>query len=545
MAVSPDGKKIVYVANQRLYLRNLNEPAAKPIQGTDENPANPFFSPDSQWVGFWSGAGSQLKKISVSGGAPVTLCNTSALHGATWGANKTIVFGTAAGIMGIQADSGNAELLVDAKEDEYVYGPQILPGGGWILFTMVRSGATSWDAAEIIVQSLKTGERKTLGLRGSDARYIPTGHLVYALGGMLYAIRFDVDSLEVRGRPEQIVEGIQRAADQSTGTANYGFSDTGTLVYVAGNAGVLQKRNLVWVDREGRETLLNAPSDYYYCPKISPDGRRVALSIDRGGNPDIYIWDLIQENRTRLTFDEGSDSHPLWAPDGQRIFFGSARDGNSDIYWKAADGSGKVERFVPIPDMSNYPFSWSVDGNSLVILSRKASNYDISVVSMADDHQWKELLNDEYNEIYPHISPDGRWISYMSDETGRREVYVRPFPDVDKGMWQVSDDGGFEPIWSPDGRELFYRGLGSNMDAVMAVSVETEPAFSRGKFKILFRRAYIYEENINWDIHPDGDRFLMMKAVEATDDESALEAPRKINIVLNWFEELKDRVPVD
>ncbi len=550
VSVSADGTKIVYVANRQLYLRNFNELTARLIQGTEGTLTTPFFSPDGQWIGYWSSTDGQLKKITVSGGAPVTLCDATNPFGVTWDDSDTILFGQPDGIMRVSANGGPAELLVEIKEGEGVHGPQLLPNGKWVLFTFAEPSATSWDEAQIVVQSLETGERKVLISGGSDARYVPTGHLIYALGAVLNAIAFDAASLEVKGGAVPVVEGVQRVGVQRayrgiTGTANYAFSDAGMLAYVVGSPETTRPpRSLVWVDLEGNEETIPALPDIYGCPDISPDGTKVALSVERDGNVDIWVWDLIRENISRLTFDEANDATPIWTPDGKRIVFASFRDGDLSIFWKAADGTGEVEKLRSVPDQNLFPWSWSSDGKTLVTAEMNSTftEANIGAISMEGNGERKLLLKSDYAESHPRISPDGRWMAYYSDETVEGQIFVRPFPEVDQGKWQVSVDGGQSPLWSPDGRELYYL----NGDAIMVAHVNTEPTFSASKPKTLFRGNYVtgYGENPEWDISPDGKRFVMIK--QRADDTSTEEESRpRINIVLNWFEELKERVPVD
>jgi serine/threonine protein kinase len=545
VAISSDGMNIVYVANRQLYLRNLNELTARPIQGTEINPTTPFFSPDGKWVGFYSPEDSQLKKITVSGGAPVTLCSATNPFGVTWGDDDSILFGQETGILRVSANGGPADVLIAIEEGEYIHGPQLLPDREWVLFTFAEDASTAWDEAQIVVQSLKSGERKVLISGGSDARYVPTGHLVYALGGVLYAIRFDADSLEVIGGAVPVVEAVQRAYGQYTGTANYGFSDNGMLAYVVGSADTTAPpRRLVWADREGKEEPLSAEPKTFFYPRLSPDGSKVALVIPDGDNQDIWIWDIVRETMTRLTFFEGQDIQPIWTPDGNRIVFFSARE-EGGVYWKNADGTGEAEFFGSVPDRLLFPWCFSKDGSSLINGELIGEDrMDIGMLLMEGDHEHKPLLTEEYVEMQPKISPDGRWMAYTASESDNWGVYVRPFPDVNKGKWQVSPDIGIGPLWSPDGKELFYR----SPDGIMAVPVDTEPTFKLGKPKVLFPDTYISLlgggfEGHAWDIHPDGKRFLMMKlgAVGSTEETSR----PNINIVLNWFEELKQRVPVD
>jgi serine/threonine protein kinase len=545
VSVSPDGTKIVYVANQQLYLRSSNELTARPIQGTEENPTTPFFSLDGQWVGFFSIVDSQLKKITVSGGAPVTLCDAVNPNGVIWDDNDTILFGQPNGIMRVSANGGPTELLVEIKEGEAVHGPQLLPNGKWVLFTFVEPSATSWDQAQIVVQSLESGERKVLISGGSDARYVPTGHLIYAIGGVLNAIAFDATSLEVRGGAVPVVEGVQRAFAGFTGTANYGFSDTGMLAYVfgTGDSGT-PPRSLVWVNREGKEDPLGAPPNIYGYPNISPDGTRVAVTVGED-NVDIKIWDTLRKTLTRLTFDEANDLQSIWTPDGERIVFASVREGAlASLYWKKADGTGVTEKLFSMEDRALLPWCWSSDGKTLIMLETDwGTTWNIGMLSMEGDRERKPLLVEEPIDINPKISPDGRYMAYASMESDRQEIYIRPFPDVDEGKWQVSTDGGMNPLWSPDGKELFYL---TEENAVMAVEVETQPTLILGTPEELFRGLFVsgYGAGHAWDIHPDGDRFLMLKQAGAPLSTEAAPRP-KIIIVQNWFEELKQRVPVD
>jgi serine/threonine-protein kinase len=339
------------------------------------------------------------------------------------------------------------------------------------------------------------------------------------------------------GGPVPLIETVFRLG--GIYTPQYAVSDSGTLVYIQGTGGAIASasRTLVWVDRKGKAVpIAAAPNDYGY-PRVSPDGTKVALAVYSVFKSDIWTLDLVREAMTRLTFNETSDA-PLWTPDGKRIVFVSGYSGKYAVYWKAADGSGEDER-LSSEQLNPAPWSWSKDGKTLLLMdyteSRGTRPY-IGALSMEGDHNRRPLLQEKYSESEPIISPDGRWMAYTSEESGKSEVYVRPFPDVNKGKWQVSTSGGDAPLWSPDGRELFYR----NGDSVMAAAVQTETTFKPGKTEALFQGKYA---SSSWDINPDGKRFLMMKEATSSGKPAAAETPRKINIVVNWTEELKQRVP--
>jgi eukaryotic-like serine/threonine-protein kinase len=533
LAISPDGRQIAYSTRDGIFLRAMDELTARIIPGTETNPHSPFFSPDGKWLGYLSLDDNKLKKIAISGGAPIDLCDARRMLGASWDAADTIVYAEEGdveyrGIIRISANGGSPEKLIELKKYENFYYPRLLPDGKSVIFTL---GPPPY---KIAVQSLESRERKVL-FPGDTAWYLPTGHIVYALGNNLFAVPFHLDTFQISGGPVLMIEGVFRTS--ALYPPSYAVSGPGTLVYMPETIGAATtKRNLAWVDMKGKEELLAAPSNAYRDARISPDGKRVALSMTTASNENIWIWDLIRESLTRLTSDASRDLYPLWTRDGKRIFFASQRSGWFGVYWKAADGTGGVEQLSVTPIIGHcYPYAWSADGNNLILI-QNISNNNIGAVSMEGERKWRPLLKEKYNEAQPQISPDGKWMAYVSDESGRNEVYVRPFPGVEGGgRWQVSTDHGDSPLWSPDGRELFYR----NDDSSMVVQVETEPTFSPEKPKVLFKGTYL-----NWDISPDGKRFLMIKPPASAGAASAAAGPRKINVVVNWFEELKQRVPV-
>ena len=545
MAFSADSRHFVYNTTQGLYLRAMGELEARLVPGTEGSLQSPFFSPDGQWVGYHQDG--QLKKMAIDGGAPVIICAAGDPLGVNWAVDDSILFGQYfgqyQGVMRVSADGGTPELIIPAADGELIHGPQLLPDGDSVLFSVTRgSGLNRWNEAQIVVHSLGSGQRTVLLEDGSDARYVPTGHLVYALGDALFAVRFDADSLQVIGGPVSVAEGVMRAAgfagpSTNVASANYGFSDQGALVYVLGASA--PQRTLVWVDREGQEEPVPVEPRAYTYPRISPGGTRVALQVG-DQEEDIWIWDFARETSMRLTFDPGSDEHPVWTPDGERVVFSSAREGGPrKIFWKAADGTGAVERITDgQTDLAAYAFS--PGGQRLVLreLREMGPNGDLVVLSMTADRTLEPLIATPSSELNADVSPDGRWLAYESDASGQSEVYVRPFPNVDDGQWLVSTDGGTRPRWSPTGRDLFYLHEGR----LFVAPVTTGATFTPGNPEMLFEGAFDGVAGRTYDVSPDGERFLIIKQADATSEMAT--APRVI-IVENWFEELQRLVPTN
>ena len=536
LALSPDGTRLVYEANNQLHLREMDQMEATPIRGTD-GAREPFFSPDGQVLGFW--ADGQLRKISVTGG------EAGNPYGASWGADDTIVFGQGLdGILRVSANGGTPELLIpmDSEKTEGFHGPQMLPDGKTVLFTLLPTAISSWDESQIVTQSLETGERRILIEGGTDARYVPTGHVVYALAGTLLAVPFDLERLEVTSGPVPAVEGVARAFAESTGAAHAGFSDSGSLVY-APETSFFQPaaalRELVWVDREGNASPLTNTLGDWETPRFSPDGQRLAV---RMGDPDQDVWilELSRGALQRLTFEGGY--RPLWSPDGETVFLGSLRTGSSTMFSKPADGSGPAEQLTTF---DNIPASITSDGKTLVFrqgsdLGTGSSGLDIGMMRLEEEGDPEMLLETSFNEHTPKLSPDDRWLAYVSDESGRDEIYVTQFPRV--GKWQISTEGGKEPMWSRDGRELFYR----NGEKMMAVAISTGSELSPGRPTLLFEGPYDLKQGsgaTNYDVAEDG-RFVMIRTPDSPAQETS-SPEQQIHVVLNWFEDLKRRVPTD
>ncbi len=559
IAISPKGTHVVYRAGgtqTQLVVRAIDRLDAQPLTATI-GARVPFFSPDGGWVGFF--AGPELKKVSITGGPAITLCRLSGTpRGASWGDDDAIVFATnepSTGLHRVPGGGGEPKVLTkpDATrgEADHLF-PSMLPGGRAVLFTIGAAGTGQQENAQVAVLDLATGERKTLIRGGSHAEYVETGHLIYAASGSLRAVRFNLERLEVTSDPVPVVEQVMTSA---TGAANFAISRGGTLVFVPGSASgpVGIQRSLVWVTRQGREEPLNAPLRAYVIPRLSPDGTRVALDV-RDQEQDIWIWDLGRRTLTRLTFEAGPDTYPVWTPDGRRIVFSSVRGGPFNLYWQASDGTGGVERLTTSPNVQNAT-SISPDGSRVILwevspktapdilawtLGGPATAPGAAAQPPAVQSRADVLVQTTFTEFAAEVSPDGRWLAYASNESGELQIYVRPFPNVNSGRWQVSSGGGTKPVWARSGRELFYVDANGHLTAVPVQAAGS--TFVAGNPTKLFEGRYFLggPPHHTYDVSPDGQRFLMIKDSTAT-EQTQNATPASLVVVLNWFEELKAR----
>lgn len=426
------------------------------------------------------------------------------------------------------------------KADEIAHGPQILPGGGAVLFTLAKNAGTDrWDKAQVVVQSLKSGERKILVEGGSDARYLATGHLVYARGGVLFAVPFNLRRLEVLGGPVPIVEGIRRAT--ATGTAQVSVSDTGTAVYIPGAVtGLSAGLALALIDRNGAVEPLKLPPASYDAARVSPDGTQVAFGTDDGREAVVWVYDMSGATSMRRLSFGGKNRFPIWSADSQRVAFQSDREGDLGIFWQRADGNTTAKRLTkPEPGTSHIPESWSPKGDVLLFRVTKERSNSLWTFSLADK---KAALLGGVQSSLPTdgvFSPDGRWVAYASSETALSVVYVQPFPATG-AKYQISrEGGGRHPVWSRDGKELRYVVPGASRSAVVTVS--TQPAFT---FTNPAPAPRAFQDGVGdtvrtFDVTPDG-RIL---GVIAAGQTAGAAATSQIQVVLNWTEELKSRVP--
>jgi hypothetical protein len=528
LALTPDGKTLVY-AGSKLFVRRLDHDEIRPIPGT-EGADSPFISPDGLEVGFF--AEGKLKKVALAGGSPVTLCDAPGSRGGSWGVDGTIVFvpSPMSGLWRIPASGGEPRRVTtpDAAKGEYHYFPQILPDGKHVLFAIMDRDSTSRAA----VVSLRTDEQRIIVEDAAYPRYLPTGYLVFTRPGSLFAVPFSLKRLETSGPPMPLLDDLVTNY-ASTRDAALAFSEEGTLVYVPTRQ---LQRTLVWVDWKGVVARIPFPLGGYAAVALSPDGGRLAATtVDKDEKEALLIGDLARGTLSRSTA-EGAFSNVVWAPDGKRVAFGLRQRGKFySTFLQSADGSTPPERLTSETILQvDHPTSFSPDGSLLLLnvlnftdTSSANTGWDIFVLPLTGERTRRPFLQTKFYEGDACFSPDGGWVAYESNESGREEVYVRPFPGPG-GKWQISTEGGSEPHWSPSGRELFYR----QEDKMMIVDVETKPTFRPGRPRTLFEGRFL-----DYDVAPDGTRFLMIK------EDRAESGPTHLNVVLNWFEEVKRRVP--
>jgi serine/threonine-protein kinase len=521
---------------------------ATPIAGT-EGGTSPFLSPDARWVGFW--ADGKLKKVSIDGGVPVTLCDVAMPFGASWGPDDTIVFSPSndSGLSRVPANGGKAEILtsLDKTVREFSHRlPHWLPDGKGVLFTILREKTD----LEPRVARLDVNTRKWSVLLedAADARYALSGHLVFLRQGTLMAVPLDLARSAIVGQPVPVIAGIVQAlntlADVSVITAagQYGVSDSGYLVYAPGGIFPDLDSTLVWVDRNGNVQPAASPRAWLSCPRLSPDGKQIAY-ITRGKEWLAWVYDLNRGTATQLT-TEGKVWAITWTPDGKRVIFDWRGFGTLHfLYSQPADGSSPMER-LSMPGMNQDLGSFSPDGATLAFEENHPETGEDILLLDLRSRRVTPFLNSKANEMDPTFSPDGRWLAYESDESGRLEVYVRPIRGPG-GKWQISSDGGNQPLWARSGKQLFYRqtvGDGiAKVSQVWAVDVRTDGSFAAGKPRLMFKTLVWFQNSIPprcWDISLDDQRFLMVQL-----EERKSQPLTEMILVTNWFEELKRLAP--
>jgi serine/threonine-protein kinase len=521
---------------EQIYVRPIGQgTAARPLGGALGSA--PFFSPDGKWLGFWHAPTGTLRKVAISGGAPIKICDAvSGIAGASWGPDGTIVFGWF-DLFRVPASGGSPTLLLKVDEgrgERFFRHPSFLPSGKAILFTIGMADTYTYDDAEIGVISLETGKKKILIQGGTSPRYSPSGHLIYARAGQLLAIPFDPDKLEVTGQPFPVANGLFMSAN--TGMAAFSISSAGHLVYAAGPE-EHGTRVFVWVDKDGRKSALPLKQSSYLHPRLSPDGRQLAYEVE-GASHDIFTYDFARGTTTRMSLD-GASHWPLWTPDGRRLTFRSWKTGTMTMWWMPADQSGPAQLLTNIGSMQS-PESWSPDGKTLAFtqMDDPQSGSDIYMLPLDGDRKPHVFFRTQFSEGSPKFSPNGKWVAYSSNESGQPEIYVRAYPTGEK--IPISNNGGTDPLWRHDGRQLYYR-LG---DLMMVVDVSYGRSLEVSKPKVLWRGNYLAgagsscgmagPTSANYDVTPDGERFLMIQ------DASPTAECERLRVVSNWSLELRN-----
>jgi len=541
VTVSPDGRHVVYMTGVldkegQISVRAMDRLEARVLRSGYEL-YGPFVSADNAWVGFREVL--ELKKVSILGGPPVTICSLGErLRGASWNLDDTIIFATAqtgTGLFRVSAGGGEPESLTTPDPAQAEIGhrwPKILPGGKAVLFAVVKGSGS--ENHQIAVLSLETGEQTILVSPGSNPHYAPTGHLVYGVEGTLRAVPFDPEALEITGDPVPVLNSVTTKA---SGAASFAFSSGGSLVYVPGTATMSPRAStVVWVSRNGAElaSVVGQALDNPTNPRLSPDARRLALAAGQDNERRIWIYDLEGHPGEPLTL-EGNDAHPIWNPDGTRIAFASTRDGASSLFSIPADGSKLDPEPLLTSSAARVPTDWSPDGGELIFSEHRPETAgDVFALPIDGDREPRVLLGASSRERGARLSPDGGLLAFESNVTGRGEIWVVPYAGLGAPI-RISPHGGTEPVWSRDGRELFYL----NGDSMMAVAIQREPELRFEAPEELFNEPYFHNFRPSYDVAPDG-RFIMVQR------DTAGEHPEMANsmvVILNWFNELEERAP--
>ena len=538
--LSPDGSRLVYVAGApaRLYTRRLDQSKANELPGTEEA-IRPFFSPDGQWVGFFTDRnGNKLFKMSVEGGGVVPVADLlSGTIGGSWDADDNIIVGGMnRGLLRVPASGGAPTTVLERASGagEYVF-PQILPGGKAVLFSD-RTRDANTNSIEVF--SFADRRNKTLVRGGYSGRYLPSGHLVYANKGTLFAIPFDVDKLETRGTAVPVLDDV--AYNPGTGGVDVDFAGTSTLVYRRGTpAAGATGLSIQWLDGTGKKEALRAKPAAYRGLRLSPDGQRLALLTSEGGG-DVWVYDPQRDAMTRLTFGGGLYSFPVWSPDGRYVFFAAPGKG---IYWTRADGAGQPQLLTQGNPQG--PSSFTLDGKRLAYFEALEHPQIWTLPLEEQGGRWKagkpaQFLQSHFVNVNPAFSPDGHWLAYMSNESGNGEVYVRAFPPPASGQggqWQISNSGGTGPRWSRNGRELIYQAG----DQLMKVSYSVKgDSFLAEKPRVWIQKLGGAGLQTGWDLAPDGKRVVVLTPAGTPEGPKA---EHEVTFLLNFFDELRRRAP--
>ena len=522
LSISPDGSQMVYVANTQLYLNKVGQSQSTAISGTlsTNGITNPVFSPDGRSIAYWSAADQSFKRIGIEGGTPATVFRGMNPYGMSWSSSGRIV--AAQGPAGVIASGtgGAAETIVKAQPGELMLTPEFLPGDESLMFTLIKLPAPNADAGKIVVDSLKTGQRKTLVDPGRDARYLPSGHLVFARGNNLMAVRFDAQRLEVIGAPVTVLEDVESAGN---GSSQFSFSSNGSLVYIASGL------QLSYVTLDGKSRDIGALPSTTFGIRVSHDGKQLVYNT-QGADEAVWIYDLASHKQRQLV---KAARGPLWTLDDKRVLYIMGNENPpaevEKLYWQKADGSDKPELLV---DMARAPESWSSQDQLLSFITRKVGatlDYDIWTYSLRDK-KTKPLIDTPVSAQHSsRFSPDGKWMAYASDESGEFGVYVQPFP-VTGAKYKISKKpGSLHPVWSPDGHQLYF----DDQQRMYSVEIRTQPSFQAGEPVAMPISGFIaggVNTRRQWDMTPDGKQFIMVFQKQ------------EIRNISKWADDVRSRV---
>jgi serine/threonine-protein kinase len=551
VALSNDGAQLAYVASNRLFLRAFSDLEARPIPGSDlGTPINsPVFSPDNRWLAFHHPADGTIKRVSVAGGAPVTVCAVDLPFGMTWDPSGVLVGQGDKGIVRCTASGGAAEQLATVKDGEIAFGPQLLPGARALLFTVARTadGPTLWEKPQVVVQSLGTGERTTIVAEGSDARYLPTGHVVYAVSGVVFAVPFNPARQTVMGDAVPVIEGVRRG--RSSGVAHFATSGTGTLAYIPGGVRTSYLGQVLALgDRAGATTRLPVAPGAYEHVRVSRDGKQLAVGTNDGKEAIVWVYELGGSRAMQRLTLEGRNRYPIWSPDGQHVAFQSDREGDLAIFSQRADGTGAAERLTkPEPGEAHVPESWSPDARHIAFCVVKDGRFSLWTLSLEARKAMPYAGIQSEEPPNAVFSPDGRWIAFSRGPRGgasspNRGVFVQPFPAA-SAIYQIPKQGlDFHPVWTAGGNEIVWIPSVAS-GRLAAVTLTTRPNVTFGT-PVTFPATVSFSRPSGsvrvYDILPDG-RFV---GLVPGSDVAQQDLVSELRVVLNWFEELKHRVPI-